>query len=290
MARMLVTGAKGMVGSYIPRVFAEHELLATDIDTLDACSPEAVEAAFKEFKPELLLHLAAATDVDRCQQEPDWAFRSNAAATENLALACRRHGTLMVYTSTGAVFPGDRSIPYAESDRTSPSNVYAASKLAGEEAVRGLLERYFVVRAGWIFGGVGADKKFVGKIAAQIVSGKTEILAVNDKHGTPTYAKDFLGNIRRILTTDSFGVFHGGNAGSATRYDVALEIVRVMGRKDVRVVPVSSDRFPMPAPRANEALSSDKMRLLGLQPPRPWQDALAEYLLGEVLPSLKPSP
>ena len=287
---MLVTGAKGMVGSYVPRAFAEHELLATDIDTLDVRSPEAVEAAFQAFKPELLLHLAAATDVDRCQQEPDWAFRSNAAATENLASACARHGTLMVYTSTGAVFKGDRPAPYAESDPTAPSNVYAASKLAGEEAVRGLLQRYFIVRAGWIFGGVGADKKFVGKIAAQIASGKTELMAVDDKHGTPTYAKDLLEHIRRILKTDSFGLFHGGNAGSATRYDVALEIVRVMGRKDVRVVPVSSDRFPMPSPRANEALNNDRMRLLGLEPPRPWQDALAEYLQSEVLPSLKPPP
>lgn len=286
MARMLVTGGKGMVGSYVPSVFAEHELLSTDIDTLDVRSPGAVEAAFKDFKPELLLHLAAATDVDRCQQEPDWAFRSNAAATENLALACGRHGTLMVYTSTGAVFKGDRSAPYAESDPTGPSNVYAASKLAGEDAVRRSLERYFVARAGWIFGGVGADKKFVGKIAAQIASGKTEILAVDDKVGTPTYAKDFLENIRRILGTGSFGVFHAANEGSATRYDVACEIVRVMGRKDVRVVPVSSDRFPMPAPRANEPLSNRKMKLLGLEPARSWQDALAEYLRGEILPPL----
>ena len=129
----------------------------------------------------------------------------------------------------------------------------------------------------------------MGKIAAQIASGKTELMAVDDKHGTPTYAKDFLGNIRRILKTDSFGVFHGGNAGSATRYEVALEILRVMGRKDVRVIPVSSDRFPMPAPRASEALSNDRMRLLGLEPPRPWQDALAEYLRSEVLPSLERS-
>jgi dTDP-4-dehydrorhamnose reductase len=284
MIRMLITGGKGMVGGYAPKVFPDYEILSTDLDTLDIRSPESIARTFKDFHPEVLLHLAAATDVDRCEQDPDWAVRSNEAGTRNLAQACLEHGALMVYASTGAVFQGDKPEPYTEFDPTGPSNVYAASKLAGEKALSGLLERHCIVRAGWMFGGGAADKKFVGKIATQIALGRTVLKAVNDKFGSPTYAKDFLEAVRRILKTGAYGVFHAGNGGRVSRFDIAREIARILGRTGVLIAPVSSKEFPLPAPRGtSEALYNKKLELLGLEPQRPWQEALAEYLRSEIL-------
>lgn len=289
MTKLLITGGDGMVGSYAAEVFAEHRILSTDLGTMDIGSPQAVSRTFKEFGPEVVLHLAAATDVDRCEQDPDWAFRSNAVGTENIALACREAGAALVYVSSGAVFKGDKPTPYTEFDLASPSNVYAASKLAGEEIVRRLVERHYIVRAGWVFGGGKRDKKFVGKLASLIFSGKTELKVVDDKVGTPTYAKDFLRGIKRLLSAGRGGLYHMGNEGAASRYQIALEIARLLGKENLPIKPVSSEHFPLPAPRgASEAISNYKLKLLGLPPQRPWQEALADYLESEL--ALSPQP
>ena len=275
-----------MVGSYAPGVFSGRELLSTDVGTMDVAEPRQVEEAFARFKPDAVLHLGAATDVDRCEQDPDFAFRVNAIGTENVALACRKHGATLVYASTGAVFHGDKPTPYHEYDPTRPSNVYAASKLAGEDAVRALVERHYVVRAGWVFGGGARDKKFVGKLFALLASGARELKAVNDKFGTPTYARDFLSGIGRLLELERYGTYHMGNTGSCTRLEIAAEIARILGRSDVTIKPVSSAEFPLPAPRgASEAIENLKLRVLGLPPQRPWKDALADYVKSELVPA-----
>lgn len=286
MARYLVTGGNGMVASYAAATFVGDELLSTDLDTMDIRSPEAIDKTFRGYRPDVVLHLAASTDVDRCEVDHDYAFRSNAMGTENLALACRRTGAVMVYASTGAVFPGDKPRPYVEYDQPRPSNVYAASKLAGEDAVRAHVEKHFIVRGGWIFGGGVKDKKFVGKLYSLIAAGRTELKVVDDKVGTPTYAKDFLQGIRRLLLTERYGVYHMGNEGSASRYAIAKEVARILGKTSVSISPVSSAEFPLPAPRGvSEAIENLKLRLIGLPPQRAWQEALAEYLAQELVPT-----
>lgn len=279
-----------MVASYATSVFSGDDLLSTDMDTMDIRSSEQIAKSFREFRPEVVLHLAASTDVDRCEVDHDYAFRSNAIGTENLALECRRAGAVMVYASTGAVFAGDKPKPYVEYDLPRPSNVYAASKLAGEDAVRSHVEKHFIVRGGWIFGGGPKDKKFVGKLYALIAGGRTELKVVDDKIGTPTYAKDFLAGIRRLLRSDRYGVYHMGNEGYASRFAIAQEIARILGNESVSILPVSSAEFPLPAPRGvSEAIENLKLRLIGLPPQRPWQEALAEYLKQELAPAARAS-
>jgi dTDP-4-dehydrorhamnose reductase len=280
--RLLVTGAGGMVGGYAREVFADAELLLTDIveglPRLDVRDALAVRQAVTDFRPDLVLHLGAATDVDRCEQDPEWARQSNALGTHNVALACQAAGSLLVYVSTGAVFSGDKPEPYVELDATGPVNVYARSKLAGEEAVAALLQRYFIVRAGWMFGGGERDTKFVGKIAQLMLQGRPRIEAVDDKIGSPTYARDLLGGIRALLDTKAYGLYHVVNPEVASRYQMALAIREALGRPATVIEPVSSDRFPLPAPRGrSEALRNLKLELLGLKL-RPWEEALHEYV------------
>lgn len=290
MRRVLVTGAGGMVGSYVPEIFAGETLLLTDIvegfERLDVCDPTAVMKAVADAAPDLVLHLAAATDVDRCEQEPDLAYRTNAMGTQNVALACLAHDVPLVYLSTAGVFAGDKPEPYIEFDSPNPANTYGRSKLAGEEIVASLLRRYYIVRAGWMVGGGDRDKKFVGKITRLIRGGHTEIQAVDDKWGSPTYAKDLLGGIRRLVDTGFYSLYHMVNQGCCSRYEVALVIRDALQRPDVQVAPVSSDRFPLPAPRArSEAMRNFKLELLGLDGMRPWQEAVREYILTELAPA-----
>lgn len=289
--RILVTGAAGAVGSYVPQVFADDELVLTDIRgdlrRLDVRDPAAVAAAVADVKPDVVLHLAAATDVDECERDHDLAFATNALGTQNLALACRNADVELVYISTAGVFWGDKPEPYTEFDEPRPANVYGHSKLWGERAVASTWGRSFTVRAGWMVGGGALDKKFVGMIARQVREGRTSLRAVDDKLGSPTYAPDLLRVVKRLLGTGYHGLYHGVNAGWCTRYDVALELRSILGRPDVEIEPVSSAHFPLPAPRArSEAMVNYKLELLGLDEGRPWRDALREYVVGELVPAL----
>ena len=280
-----------MVGSYVPEVFVGDELILTDIVNgylhLDVCDPSAVMEAVGHAKPDVVLHLAAATDVDRCEQEPDLAYRTNAIGTQNLALACQASGAILVYISTAGVFWGDKDEPYIEFDTPHPANLYGRSKLAGEQIVSSLLKRFYIVRAGWMVGGGERDKKFVGKIARLILEGTNPLRVVNDKIGTPTYAKDLLTGIRRLLETGYYGLYHMVNRGTCSRYDIAMMIREVLERPDIEIIPVSSAYFPLPAPRArSEAMRNLKLELLSLHTMRTWQDALREYIQTELSPTL----
>jgi dTDP-4-dehydrorhamnose reductase len=291
--RMLVTGAAGAVGSYVPDVFSEWELLLTDIvgdfEQLDVAEPEGVLQVVSRAEPDVVLHLAAATDVDRCEQDPDWAFRVNAIGTENVARATKAADAVLVYISTAGVFGGEKLEPYNEFDEPRPANVYGDSKLAGERLVTSLVDRFYIARAGWMVGGGHRDKKFVGKIVQQIEEGTTGLRAVDDKLGSPTYAPDLLEGIKRLLATGYHGLYHLVNDGACTRYDVAVAVCELLGRDDISVEPVSSAFFPLPAPRArSEAMRNYKLELLGLEPQRPWRDALSEYLQRELAPAAMP--
>lgn len=289
--KILVTGAGGMVGSYVPEVFQDYQLVLTDkIDGfghLDVRDTGAVLKTVEDVRPDVVLHLAAATDVDRCEQEPDWSYHTNAMGTENVALACQTRDVTMVYISTAGVFAGDKAEPYIEYDLPRPVNVYGQSKLAGEQIVSSFLRRYYIVRAGWMIGGGKKDKKFVGRIARLIAEGKKPLQVVSDKFGSPTYAKDLLTGICRLLSTNYYGLYHMVNRGSCSRYEVAVAIRDALQRPDVEIISVSSAFFPLPALRArSEAMRNLKLEMLGLNLMRSWQDALREYVVAELKPDL----
>jgi dTDP-4-dehydrorhamnose reductase len=290
--KMLVTGASGMVGAYVTGVFSDWDVALTNLSGdhvhLDIRDPKSVRFSVESLRPDVVLHLAAATDVDRCEQDPEWAFHVNAIGTQNVALACQAFSIPLVYISTAAVFPGDKPEPYNEFDFPKPANVYGHSKLEGEHLVSGSCPRYYIVRSGWMIGG-GAqkDKKFVGKIARLIAEGRRELQAVDDKIGSPTYAKDFLEGIKALIATNHYGLYHLVNRGSASRYQIALLVRAALGATDVSIVPVSSASFPLPAPRGHsESLRNLKLELLGLDRMRKWEDALTDYVTSELLPSL----
>jgi dTDP-4-dehydrorhamnose reductase len=285
--KILVTGSAGMLGSTLCPILTQRgqEVIATDFVQihdgihLDVTDYIQVDEIVGKTKPDIVLHLAAETDVDKCEREPDHAFLINTTGTQKVASVCQKRNVTMAYISTTGVFYGDKPEPYTEFDFPNPINVYGRSKLEGEKIVQSLFERYYILRAGWMFGGGPTkDKKFIGKIIKQM--DKTNMLkAVNDKMGSLTYTVDFSQCLADLIETNNYGLYHCINKGYCSRFDVAKKIVEFLGRSDVTVEPVSSKFFPSPAARPNfDWAENYRLELIGMDTMRNWKDALKDYI------------
>ncbi len=274
---ILVTGGDGMVGSYC----RWPDALRTAQAELDVRDPQAVRARVGDLKPDWVLHLAAATDVDSCEIDPRSAFETNALGTRNVALACLEFGVKLACISTACVFDGTKPEPYHEFDVPNPLNVYGQSKLAGEGYVRVHVARSLIARAGWMMGGgPERDTKFVGKIIRRLRDPGTErLLVVTDRVGSPTYAADLVAALHTLMERERFGTVHLTGAGKASRYEVACAVRDLLGLS-TPIEGALSTAFPLPAPRG----SSEAMCSLAVDPDvrmRPWEEALREYVRTE---------
>jgi len=282
--RLLITGAGGQLGHELQRALSQHELRSLSHHGLDISDATAVAAAIANFRPDVVIHAAALTDTTRCEREPAIAMQVNALGAEHVARACAAAGAAMVYVSTNEVFDGAKRAPYGESDEPRPINEYGRSKLEGERRVRQALEAHFVVRTAWVYGQSGDN--FVSKVLRWAESGK--LTGVTDEVATPTWALDLADAIARLIETQRYGVYHLSNAGAASRYDWAREIVRLAGLRDIEVEPITTARFRaslaadavVPEKPPYSVLQNNAAAALGIEP-RPWQDALAEYLADE---------
>ena len=284
--RILITGAAGMLGSAVVPHLQEcgHDVFPTDITELDVRDRADVASGLNAIRPEIVLHLAAETSLEVCEEEPDHAWLTNAIGTKNVALECRRRAIPMAYISSAGIFDGENPGPlgYTEFDTPSPINVYGASKLQGEHYVRQYVPESWILRAGWMMGGgPHKDHKFIHHIVDQIDAGVTDIVAVVDKVGSPTYSKDFAAIIERLITSDDYGTYHCVSGGQCTRFDVAQAIIEILGRDDITLKPASSGFFATTfhAPRpASEAMRNYCLDLISANGMRPWREALADYL------------
>ncbi len=279
---ILATGANGMLGSYFP----DDAVLKTDLPEMDVTDLECVREMLHRHRPTHVLHLAAWTDVDGAESNVEACYRTNVIGTLHVASVAKEIGAVLTYISTTQVFSGDKEGPYTEFDAVDPVNTYGASKAEGERIVREICDRHYIFRAGWMLGGGLKDHKFVGKMF-DLMKTRDHLMAVDDKIGSPTYAKELAAGILSHIKTGLFGTYHMVNGGGVcSRHAMALEIARVLGRSDVVIDPVSSDRFPLPARRgANESASNYKLDLMRRNPMSSWKEALADYVRGELIAS-----
>jgi len=289
-SRVLITGAGGMLGSAVYKaVISKYgKCLATDIDLnepwltqLDVRDIRQVEKIFAEYKPTIVLHLAALTDLEYCELNQENSWKTNALGTENLALFAKKYNCLFVYISTAGIFDGVQD-DFHDYDRPNPLSIYAKSKYYGERFVEQHLSDYYIFRAGWMMGGgIQKDKKFINKIYKQLQAGKKELFVVEDKLGTPTYTVDFAAAIMKVMDTGYFGLYNQVCEGSCSRLDVAREFVRLLGLADeikISVVPSSYFTQEYFAPRPySETLVNLKLRFREINYMRHWKEALADY-------------
>ena len=288
--RFLITGCGGMLGEAVYAVFSRTSphVLATDIDLnedwlrhLDVRDIDECARAFESFRPTVVLHLAALTDLEYCELNPEEAYLTNGLGVENVALLSERYGCTMVYISTAGIFGGEKEF-FTDFDEPDPLSVYGKSKYHGERFVQQHLTRYFIFRAGWMMGGgPRKDKKFVRTIFHQIAGGATELFVVDDKLGTPTYTHNFAEAISRVLESGYCGLYNQVCGGSCSRHEVAVEFVRLLGLSDrIKVTKVSSDHFKDEyfAPRPySEKLVNLKLTARNINYMRDWRDCLEEY-------------
>tara|TARA_B100001123_G_C15321328_1_gene1028005 strand:+ start:1366 stop:2301 length:936 start_codon:yes stop_codon:yes gene_type:complete len=288
--RVLLTGAGGMLGDAFYNLYTEKvEIMATDIDLndkwlqyLDVRDYTEYSKQAYDFKPDIIIHLAALTDLEYCELNQDEAYETNTISVENAVSIANNLGSTLVYISTAGIFNGEKDI-YSDWDEPDPINVYGNSKYMGELYVVNNAIKYFVCRAGWMMGGgPKKDKKFVNKIINQINNGKTNLNIVNDKMGTPTYTYGFANNVFELLKTPFYGVYNMVCPGLTSRYEVALEIMKILNKNDeITVNKVSSDYFSeeyfAPRPRS-EMLVNTKLALRKLNLMPSWEISLKEYL------------
>lgn len=274
--KVAVTGANGQLGKEIARQGAKHELILTDYDTLDVTDYSAVTAFMKSVRPDAVIHCAAYTNVDGAEADYDGAFRINAVGTQNLAAGCLETAARLVYVSTDYVFDGQTRQSYREFDSVNPQNVYGITKRHGEEIVRQLLGRHYIIRTAWLYGEGSNFARTMLNLAAK----NSTLKVVNDQIGTPTSTVDLARAIYALLATDAYGTYHGTCQGQCSWYDFACEIFRQAG-KQVKVLPVTTDEFPRPAKRpAYSVLDNYMLRMTIGDPMRNWQNALADYIGG----------
>jgi dTDP-4-dehydrorhamnose reductase len=255
----------------------DHDLRGVDIEDFDIADATATRVAVTDWRPGMVVHCAAWTDVDGCERDPERAFVHNARGAWNVASACAEVHASMVYISTDFVFDGERREPYTEFDQPNPLSVYGASKLAGELAVRSLLPTHYVVRTAWLFGKRG--RSFVRTIL-EAAEKRKELRVVADQLGSPTYTRDLAKAISDLIVSGRLlpGVYHLANSGVCSWAELATEALRLAGRH-ARVVPIPAAEWPSPTRRpAYSALCSRWLELQGLPPLRPWQEALARFV------------
>ena len=280
--KVLVTGSKGQLGYDVIKELCSrrHEALGFDLPELDITDEAAVQAVFDRVKPDAVIHCAAWTAVDAAEESGNIAkvFAVNEGGTRNLAAACKRTGAKLLYLSTDYVFDGQGSAPWgADEPRFAPLNEYGKSKLAGENAVRELLQTYFIVRIAWVFGKNGNN--FV-KTMLRLSESHDTLRVVCDQVGTPTYTPDLARLLVDMIETDKYGVYHATNDGGfLSWYDFASAIMQEAG-KHTKVIPVTTAEYGLSkaARPFNSRLDKSKLKENGFEPLPDWRDALKRYL------------
>lgn len=287
MKKILVTGANGQLGRAICHEYAGEnvEFINTDVvmtegihSTLDITDIDEVMSLVKQTKPDVIINCAAHTNVDKCEQEWDLAYKINAIGPRNLSIASTETGAKMVHVSTDYVFEGNGTRPYTEFDEIHPISAYGKTKAEGEKFVREFAQRYFILRTAWLY---GDGKNFV-KTMLRLSETHDEVNVVCDQLGSPTSAAELARMIHFLEPTENYGLFHATCEGDTNWADFTEEIFRLAGKK-TKVNHVTSKQYkemnPASADRpAYSILENYMIKLTSDFRMADWKDAIAEYM------------
>lgn len=266
--KILVTGAKGMLGQDLCPILEDVGafVIETDIDTLDITNGEMVNEALTDIHPDMVIHCAAYTNVDKAEEDLETAALINVTGTENVAKACGKLEIPLVYISTDYVFDGTKTTPYTPDDKPNPINNYGLTKLQGEEAVKKYCEKYYIARTSWLYGHYG--KNFVETMISLAEKGKVSV--VDDQIGCPTWTVELANGILRLLSKP-FGTYHVCGTGQTSWYGFAQEIFK-QANIDADLTPCKTDESARPAKRPKYSVMENEKIC------RNWQVALHDYL------------
>ncbi|MEW6407329.1 MAG: dTDP-4-dehydrorhamnose reductase [Patescibacteria group bacterium] len=281
MKKILIIGARGMLGQELMKVFGtdkNYEVVGTDMKDFDITNKEKVFENIKNIAPQIVINAAAFTRVDDCEKPEfkDICMKVNGYAVGYIAAVCRELNAVMIHYSTDYIFFGEKERGYREDEKDfAPLNIYGQSKLLGEQELLKNTDRFYLIRTAWLYGKNG--KNFVDTML-ELAHKMPELKVVNDQTGSPTYAVDLAKRTKEILEGNyPFGVYHITNEGTVSWYDFAKKIFEI-AKIDVKVIPVASNEFPRPAKRPKYSVLVNTK----LPKSRKWEEALEEYLLKKI--------
>lgn len=282
--KILVTGVKGQLGYDCIKELTRcgyTDILGIDIEDLDITDEAKVLEYLKSYKPDVVMHNAAYTAVDKAELNCDDCYKVNALGTKYIAEACKEIGAKMVYISTDYVFDGTKDGIYEINDKTNPISVYGKTKLDGENFVKSLIDKYFIVRISWVFGINGNN--FIKTMLRLASMGKTELNVVNDQIGSPTYTADLAVLLCDMIQTDKYGTYQATNEGYCSWYEFAKKIFE-LSNINIKVNPVTTKEYlQMVTQQAkrpmNSKMSKDSLDKAGFKKLPNWENALERYLI-----------
>lgn len=247
MKTILITGSRGQLGIAINKFYADRQdvqIINTDVQELDITDKADVMKKVKQFHPDIIINCAAHTQVDACETEEEKAYLLNAEGPRILSLAANEVDAVLVHISSDYAFDGRKTTPYVEGDAYNPQSVYGKTKLAGEEFVRNIAKKYFIVRTAWLY---GEGKNFVNTML-KLAENHKEVRVVADQFGTPTSAEEVAKVIGLLCESEKYGTYHATCEGACSWAEFSETIFALCG-KDTKVIRVSTDEYGAPASR-----------------------------------------
>lgn len=251
MKKILITGANGQLGVDLMDMLSPfYAVKGYGRAQLDITKLDDTINIVRGMKPNIIINCGAYTNVDKAEQEKDMAYRVNGLACRNLAVACLETKSQLIHISTDFVFDGKKEEPYIEFDKANPINIYGHSKLMGEEYIRQIYPRHFILRTSWLYGQYGNNfVKTMLKLAKE-----NEILrVVDDQKGTPTYTKDLVRVIRLLMETEAYGTYHASNNGACTWFEFASQIFSLY-QINKKILSVTAEELKRPARRPQNSV------------------------------------
>lgn len=275
--KVLVTGASGQVGSAICELLQSRniEFLPLTSSDVDITSEDAIKSVIFGYRPNVVIHCAAYTNVDKAEiEEKSLAFDVNTNGTRYIAEACETINSKVIYMSTDYVLNNEEKFELDENEEVNPINWYGYTKLMGEEAIRSTMTKFFILRISWV---IGNGNNFI-KTMLRLANSNTEVKVVEDQYGSPTFTTDLAPIVLEIMNTEKYGIYNITNEGFCSWADIA-EIVFEDAKIDCKVLRVKSDEFMTIATRPkNSRLSKDKLLSQGFTILPNWQDSALKYL------------
>ena len=274
MAKILVTGARGMLGQDLCPILEDngYEVVETDVDTLNITDFDIVKKVLEIEKPDIVIHCAAYTNVDKAEEDLEIATNINVKGTENLAKYCGKHDITLVYISTDYVFDGTKEGAYTPDDKPNPINNYGLTKYKGELAVQKYCKKFYIARTSWLYGIHG--KNFVKTMIS--LKSRPKLKVVDDQVGCPTWTVELANGIVRLLTEEPFGIYHICGSGKTSWYGFAKKIFELISTEDnkegLTLKPCTTEEFPCPAKRPHNSVMDNKGYC------RKWETALKDYI------------
>ncbi|WP_404455277.1 dTDP-4-dehydrorhamnose reductase [Oceanobacillus kapialis] len=275
--KILVTGYTGQLGYDVVHQGLELglDMIGIGSKDVDITNKQAVSNYVKKVKPEAIIHCAAYTAVDKAEDDKDTCQLVNVEGTYNLVKIAKENNIKFMYISTDYVFNGEGEVAFKETDEPNPIGHYGRTKLEGEEIVKQLLDKWFIIRISWVFGFNGNN--FV-KTMLRLAETRNELNVVSDQVGSPTYTSDLAELIIDMIKTDKYGIYHASNEGFCSWAEFSREIFR-QADKQIKVNSISTEEYPTRAARPkNSRMSKQKLLDSGFSPLPRWQDAVERYL------------